>query len=128
MLERLQSKMTSQSVAETAAALKGELERRGVHLFAEVDHAKAALAVNLELRETRVLLFGNPAAGTPLMQQNETVALALPLKVLVSQSETGTRVSYQPLRDQAAVFGLSPDLPILSKLDAFMESLVASVL
>jgi len=124
----LRSKTTTRPVSETAAALKDELERRSVHLFAEIDHAKAARAVNLDLRETRVLLFGNPAAGTPLMQQNESVALALPLKMLVCASATGTQIAYQPLREQAPTFGLAPDLPILAKLDAFMESLLAAVI
>ena len=119
--------MTRRTVSETAAAVKEELARRGVHLFADIDHAQAAREVNQELRETRVLLLGNPAAGTPLMQQNESVALALPLKVLITESETGTRMAYQPLRDQAPAFGLSPELPILGKLDAFMESLLAAV-
>src|SRR3712207_8156991 len=58
-------------------------------IVARVDHASAATKVGLELRPTEVLIFGNPRAGTPLMQAAQTVGIDLPLKVLVWQDQVG---------------------------------------
>ena len=127
MTEQLISIQVGGTVAEVSGKLRAELERRGVNLFAEIDHAEAARGVGLDMRETRVLLFGNPAAGTPLMQTNETVALALPLKALIYAGDSGTQVAYQPLKKQASTFGLDPGIPILSKLDGFMVNLVETL-
>ena len=123
----LVSKETRLSVGDVVDRLKEELKQRSVDIFALIDHAEAARAVGLELRETQVLLFGNPRVGTLLMQENAQIALALPLKVLAYESDSGCRVQFQPLRHQAPDYGLDPDAPVVQKLDAFMESLVSAV-
>jgi uncharacterized protein (DUF302 family) len=58
-------------------------------VFADFDHAAGAKQVGLPLRPTRVLIFGNPQAGTPLMQSRQTIGLDLPLRVLVWEDEGG---------------------------------------
>jgi uncharacterized protein (DUF302 family) len=62
---------------------------RGMAILARIDHAAAAAAVGLTLRPTAVLIFGNPKAGTPLMQAAQTIGIDLPLKALVWQDEQG---------------------------------------
>jgi uncharacterized protein (DUF302 family) len=57
--------------------------------MADIDHAAAAQKVGLFLRPTRLLIFGNPQAGTPLMQSRQTIGLDLPLRVLVWEDEAG---------------------------------------
>src|SRR5262245_12701217 len=60
-----------------------------IEVFAHIDHAAAASKVGLPLRPTEVLIFGNPKAGTPLMQSRQTIGLDLPLRALVWEDEAG---------------------------------------
>jgi uncharacterized protein (DUF302 family) len=75
--------------AETAERLIAAVTSRGMAVMARVDHAAAAQSVGLALRPTEVLMFGNPRAGTPLMQAVQTIGIDLPLKVLIWQDEAG---------------------------------------
>ncbi len=80
---------------ETADRLAAAVTARGLTILARIDHAAAAAQVGLTLRPTEVLIFGNPQAGTPLMQVAQTIGIDLPLKALVWQDETGqTWLSY----------------------------------
>jgi uncharacterized protein (DUF302 family) len=80
---------SAHSAAQTVERLNSLLAQKGIQLFADIDHAAAAKRVGLPLRPTRVLIFGNPQAGTPLMQSQQTIGLDLPLRVLVWEDETG---------------------------------------
>ena len=62
----------------------------GMAIVARIDHAAAAKQAGMELRPTEVLIFGNPKGGTPVMQEAQTAAIDLPLKVLVWQDAEGT--------------------------------------
>ena len=75
---------------ETMDRLAAAVTSRGISIMARIDHAAAAAAVGMDLRPTEVLIFGNPRAGTPLMQAVQTVGIDLPLKALVWQDEDGT--------------------------------------
>jgi uncharacterized protein (DUF302 family) len=70
------------SVKATIDRLEASLGERGVSIFARIDHRAGALSAGMSLRPTKVLIFGNPKAGTPLMQAKQTVGIDLPLKVL----------------------------------------------
>ncbi len=74
---------SAHGATETVERLKALLSQKSIQVFAEIDHAAAAQQVGLSLRPTRVLIFGNPQAGTPLMQSQQTIGLDLPLRVLV---------------------------------------------
>ena len=80
------------SVDETVDRLKTALQTKGVTLFALVDHSGEAARAGFTMRPTKLLIFGSPKAGTPLMLAAPSVALDLPLKVLVSEDSDG-RVS-----------------------------------
>ncbi|MEZ8720955.1 DUF302 domain-containing protein [Vibrio pomeroyi] len=73
------------SVKETADRFEEIAKSKGLTLFARIDHQKNASNVDLELRPTEVIIFGNPKVGTPLMQCAQEVAIDLPQKVLVSE-------------------------------------------
>lgn len=75
--------LSHHTVAETVERLKGILQSKGVTLFAIVDHSGEAEKVGLKMRPTKLLIFGSPTAGTPLMQAAPSVAIDLPLKILV---------------------------------------------
>jgi uncharacterized protein (DUF302 family) len=80
---------------ETMAKLKAEIVARGMTVFAHIDHAAGAAAVDMTLRPTELLIFGAAKGGTPLMQQAQTIGIDLPLKALVWQDDAGaTFVSY----------------------------------
>ena len=74
---------------ETMDRLVAAVTSRGMAILASIDHAAAAAKVGMELRPTEVVLFGNPRAGTPLMQAAQTMGIDLPLKALVWQDEVG---------------------------------------
>jgi uncharacterized protein (DUF302 family) len=83
------------STDATYARLKSAVVSRGLTIFAEIDFAHDAAAVGLSMRPTRLLVFGNPRAGTPLMEESPTVALDLPLKILVwTAHDEATWVGY----------------------------------
>jgi uncharacterized protein (DUF302 family) len=80
---------STHSAAETVERLKALLEQKNIQMFAHIDHAAAAQQVGMSLRPTQVLIFGNPQAGTPLMQSRQTIGLDLPLRVLVWEDAAG---------------------------------------
>jgi len=80
---------SSHSVADTITKLEGILEGKGMTIFARIDHAAGAAKVDMELRPTEVLIFGNPKAGTPLMLCSQTIGIDLPLKMLAWEDEAG---------------------------------------
>lgn len=83
------------SVNETVAKLQEILQAKGVKLFVVVDHSGEAAAAGLKMPNTKLLIFGNPKAGTPLMLSSPSVALDFPLKILVAEDGGGkTWISY----------------------------------
>lgn len=75
--------------ATTLDRLNAVLAEKGVTIFARIDHAAGAASVGQVLRPTTLMVFGNPAAGTPLMQSAQLAGIDLPLKALVWQGEDG---------------------------------------
>jgi uncharacterized protein (DUF302 family) len=80
-------KPSHHSVEETVERLKGILQSKGVKLFAIVDHSAEAEIVGMKMRPTKLLIFGSPKLGTPLMRAAPSVAIDLPLKILVWEDE-----------------------------------------
>ncbi len=74
---------------ETVALLRQTLQQRGVALFTVIDHSGEAEKVGLAMPATKLFIFGNPRAGTPVMLAAPSSALDLPLKLLISQDEHG---------------------------------------
>ena len=79
---------------ETLERLDAAVTRHGMTIFSRMDHGAAAEKVGLELRPTVVVVFGNPRAGTPAMQATPTLAIDLPLRMLIWQDEKGTWLAY----------------------------------
>ena len=78
-----------QSVDGTVEKLKQILQAKGIKLFALIDHSGEAQKAGLQMRPTKLMIFGNPKAGTPLMIASPSVAIDLPLKILVSEDGAG---------------------------------------
>ena len=77
------------SVDQTVEKLEAILQTKGVKLFALIDHSGEALKAGMQMRPTKLLIFGNPKAGTPLMVASPGIAIDLPLKILVAEDEKG---------------------------------------
>jgi len=80
---------SNHSVDETLAKLKGILQAKGVTLFALVDHSGEAAKVGMKMPPTKLLIFGNPKAGTPVMLAVPSSAIDLPLKILIWEDAQG---------------------------------------
>jgi len=93
--EGIKTLASSVSVSETIARIEKAVADHGLTLFAHIDHTGAAASVGLKMQPARVLIFGSPRAGTPLMVASPLLALDLPLKALVWQDNSGqVNVSY----------------------------------
>jgi uncharacterized protein (DUF302 family) len=102
------------------------LSVKGMKLFSVIDQRDEARQVGLELRETTLVTFGSPVAGTPVMVASPLAALDLPLKVLVWADGAETKVSYQAPAGLAARYCLSPDIASnLAGIDPLTDALVA---
>ena len=104
-------KKSKHSVDETVEKLESILQAKGVILFALVDHSGEAQKVGLTMPPTKLLIFGNPKGGTPLMLASPSIALDLPLKILVAQDKDGAvNVSYNAPEYLQQRHDLPPDL------------------
>jgi uncharacterized protein (DUF302 family) len=123
----LVTKSSPWSVEETVARFTALLTARGVTVFAVIDHSGEARKIGLDLRDTKVVVFGNPATGTPVMVAVPLAALDLPLKVLVWNDSDTTRITYASPATLAARYALSDDLASrLAGIDALTDALLAT--
>src|ERR1700691_4910480 len=83
------NKPSNHSVNETVERLKNILQAKGITLFAMVDHSGEAEKVGMKMPPTKLLIFGSPKAGTPVMLAAPSIAIDLPLKILISEGEAG---------------------------------------
>src|SRR5260370_36712812 len=88
------TKLSHLSVTDTVARFTGMISTKGIRLFAVIDQSAEARQAGLSLRETTLVIFGSPAAGTPVMAAAPLAALDLPLKVLVWDDDGQTKGSY----------------------------------
>jgi len=111
------------TVDETVRRLESVLAERGVRVFAFVDHSGEAEKVGMKMRPTKLLIFGNPKGGTPVMVAAPSVAIDLPLKALVSEDAAGkVWVSYNSPEYLQQRHGVPEDL---TKNIAVVGALVA---
>ena len=105
------SKPSKHSVDETVEKLMAILQSKGVNIFALVDHSGEAQKVGLKMPPTQLLIFGSPKAGTPLMLASPSIAIDLPLKILVAEDAQGkVWVSYNSSAYLQQRHGLPQDL------------------
>jgi uncharacterized protein (DUF302 family) len=120
------TKVSPRSVAATVSRLTGILSAKGMKVFAVIDQSDEARQAGLRLRDTTLVIFGNPAAGTPVMDAAPLSALDLPLKVLIWADGRRTNVTYFSPAAIAARYGLSDELAAkLAGIDPLTDALVA---
>ncbi len=110
-------KKSPHSVERTIDRLSVAVDAAGAKIFARVDHAAGAASVEAELRPTTMLMFGNPALGTPALQLAQTSGLDLPLRALAYEDADGqVYLVYRDPQDLAEDHGLPGDAEVLAKM------------
>ena len=120
------TKVSPRSVAATVARLTGILSAKGMKVFAVIDQSEEAREAGQQLRETTLVIFGSPDAGTPVMDAARLAALDLPLKILIWADGSRTNVTYYSPAAIAARYGLSAELAAkLAGIDPLTDALIA---
>jgi len=108
---------------DTLERLSKAILNAGLMVFATIDHAEGARQVGLSMPPTRVLFYGHPKGGTPVMLAAPEAAIELPLRVLVREVPAGgTVVAFRPIAAALAPFGVTPD--VASRLEPAQQLLV----
>jgi uncharacterized protein (DUF302 family) len=115
--------LSNHSVEETVERLQGILQAKGVTLVALIDHSGEAEKIGMKMRPTKLLIFGNPKGGTPLMLAEPSSAIDLPLKILVwEDADEKVWISYNSLDYLKQRHGLPdelmPNIAVVEKLAA----------
>ena len=119
------TKVSPRSVAATVARLTGILSAKDMKVFAVIDQSEEAREAGQQLRETTLVIFGSPAAGTPVMDAAPLAALDLPLKILIWADGSRTNVTYYSPAAIAARYGLSAELAAkLAGIDPLTDALI----
>jgi uncharacterized protein (DUF302 family) len=112
-------------LADTVARLLAVVAARGMKVFAVIDHSEESRNVGLELRNTKLVIFGSPQAGTAVMVAAPLAALDLPLKVLVWADGPQTKLSYTAPAALASRYGLNDELAArLAGIDALTTAVI----
>ena len=116
-------KPSNHSVEQTVDKLKNILQSKGVTLFALIDHSGEAEKIGMKMPSTKLLIFGNPKAGTPLMRAAPRSAIDLPLKILIWEDARGkVWVTYNSLAYLQERHNLPPEiLPNINVIEALAQ-------
>ncbi|MGC1496500.1 MAG: DUF302 domain-containing protein [Sulfitobacter sp.] len=123
------SKISPHSVTVTMDRLEAAVEGAGATVFARVDHAAGAAKVDMELRPTELLIFGNPKLGTPAMLDGQTAGLDLPLRVLAyADGEGVVHVTYHDPAGLGEAHGLPADAKYLAMMTGALDKLTSKAI
>ena len=116
------------SVKDTLDRIEKILVEKGIIIFARIDHAQAAQQAGLQMRDEELLIFGNPKAGTLLMQENAAIGIELPVKILAWKDGQGaTQVGYTDLASIAQHYGITKNTKIVENVGNLLQGVVAAV-
>ena len=117
------TRASSKTFRETLNQLLEAIATHGLTVFAQFDHAAGAREVGMELAAETVVVFGNPRAGTPLMQSDPRIGLELPLRILVWTSDETTMLAYNDPRELAHIYDVSEHAPGLDAMAVLLAEL-----
>lgn len=120
------TKTSPHSVSDTVDKLIAAVEGAGAKVVARVNHAAAAGSVDMDLRPTEMVMFGNPKLGTPAMQSAQAAGLDLPLRVVVWEAEDGTVfLAYHDPADLAAL-GVPANSEVVKMMTGALDKLTGA--
>jgi uncharacterized protein (DUF302 family) len=111
--------------AETSRRLREVIEGRGLRVFARIDHAGAAREAGLALPEEEVIVFGNPKAGTLLMQDDPRIGIELPLRMLIWQEGSSTMLAFNDPRDLVDRYSVAEHADTLDQMSTLLTALAS---
>ena len=109
----------------TEAALRAELEKRGLKLFTVVDHGAGAKSVGEDIGGSKLFIFGNPKAGTPLMQSQPHLGLELPMKILLRETDGQVTLSRVDIAQAVRSYGVTDQDARLDKISGALDGIIA---
>jgi len=114
------------SVSESAERIKKSLQEKGFTIFCDIDHQANAIGADLETPASRVLIFGNPVAGTKLMQKDIAMSLDLPLRLAIVDDDGETLIIHQTSEDYCRNYQVE-NHPVLKKVEELFATLVSEI-
>ena len=114
------------SVSESVEHIKKSLKEKGFTLFCDIDHQANAGSVDLDMPASRALIFGNPVAGTRLMQKDITMSLDLPLRLAIVDNNGQTMLIHQTTEDYSQNYQVDGH-PVLEKIESLFSALVTEL-
>ena len=114
------------SVSESVEHIKKSLKEKGFTLFCDIDHQANAGSVDLDMPASRALIFGNPVAGTRLMQKDITMSLDLPLRLAIVDNNGQTILIHQTTEDYSQNYQVDGH-PVLEKIESLFSALVTEL-
>ena len=119
----LVSVKSSHDAVTTANRLESALKAKGITVFARIDHARGAQSIGKTLKPTLLIIFGNPAMGTPLIQRSRSIGIDLPLKALIWEDHTGqVWLSYNTPDYLARRHGISEMGELIIKMETALSN------
>lgn len=126
MNDRFVTRNSKHSVSDTVERIRSFLENKNITVFAHIDHGAAAKDIGMQLNDEQVLVFGDPRVGTNLMQEDPSIGIELPLKILI-WNDGGTKITYREPKTYLEEFAIIQNRPIIEKMSTLMAILVDSV-
>ena len=116
---------SNKSFSTTLADLQTAIDRRSLKTFAVIDHAAGGQSVGRHLPATTLIIFGNPQAGTPLIEEDRNMGLELPLRAMVWEKSNGdVMVSVTDIRQTSKRYDLSDQKAIITRIDGTLEGIL----
>jgi uncharacterized protein (DUF302 family) len=119
--------VSSSGYGETVIRLLDAIAQRSLMVFAQIDHAAAAREAGMELPDEMVVVFGNPRAGTPLMQADPRIGIELPLRMLVWDQGGQTIVGYNDPKSLAGSYNIATQAATLDGMSSLLHALANDV-
>lgn len=123
--EGMNTRQSGGSVAETVERLEAAIKQRGAKIVAVIDHQSNAASVDTDIPAATVVIFGNPALGTPLIAENPIAGLDLPQRMLVWDDAGTTRIGYREPTELAKTYGINPALKAVQTMTGALDGLAA---
>ena len=117
--------VSNQSFIETETALRAGFETRGLKLFTVVDHGAGAKSVGEDIGGSKLFIFGNPKAGTPLMQSEPHLGLALPMKILLRETDGRVTLHRDDIAASVRSYGVTDQEARLGKISGALDAIIA---